>query len=153
MANITYSRTFEHDDWIDNEDVVQAGGEKGFNKKFHEIEDELDQISTVVGQVDNEIQKTQRLNFVKAESSFTLASNTTSAEFPVETYDRSNLPPNVEKVYFVIIFPVFGPKHIQHTILYNQLPGNQIAVSVQFYNPGATSARLSFRVLTLAVQV
>jgi hypothetical protein len=33
MADITYSRTFQHADWVDNEDVVKAGGEKGFNHR------------------------------------------------------------------------------------------------------------------------
>ena len=51
MADITYKRTFEHADWIDNEDVVQAGGEKGFNARFHALEGELDSISSVITQI------------------------------------------------------------------------------------------------------
>jgi hypothetical protein len=51
MANITYNRAFTHVDWIDNEDVVQAGGEKGFNVEFHAIEAEFDKISAVVAQI------------------------------------------------------------------------------------------------------
>lgn len=51
MANITYKRTFQHEDWIDNEDVVQAGGEKGFNVKFHGLEAEFDDISGVIAQL------------------------------------------------------------------------------------------------------
>jgi hypothetical protein len=49
MANITYTRAFQHVDWIDNEDVVQAGGEKGFNQKFHDLEAEFDTLSNVIG--------------------------------------------------------------------------------------------------------
>jgi hypothetical protein len=51
MASITYKRTFQHEDWIDNEDVVQAGGEKGFNVKFHAMEAEFDNISGVIAQI------------------------------------------------------------------------------------------------------
>jgi hypothetical protein len=51
MADISYKRTFEHPDWIDNEDVVEAGGEKGFNAKFHAIEAEFDKLSTVISQI------------------------------------------------------------------------------------------------------
>src|SRR5713101_10104234 len=51
MASITYKRTFQHEDWIDNEDVVQAGGEKGFNVKFHALEAEFDQLSNVIAQI------------------------------------------------------------------------------------------------------
>jgi hypothetical protein len=51
MANITYKRTFQHEDWIDNEDVVQAGGEKGFNVKFRGLETEFDNISGVIAKI------------------------------------------------------------------------------------------------------
>lgn len=51
MGTITYKRIFQHEDWIDNEDVVQAGGEKGFNVKFHGLETEFDNISGVIAQI------------------------------------------------------------------------------------------------------
>src|SRR5439155_19538127 len=51
MADIRYQRTFQHVDWIDNQDAVQAGGEKGFNVKFHAMEAEFDTISGVIAQV------------------------------------------------------------------------------------------------------
>jgi hypothetical protein len=40
-----FTRGFTHQDWVDGEDVVQAGettGEEGFNKRFHAIEKDLD---------------------------------------------------------------------------------------------------------------
>jgi hypothetical protein len=51
MADISYKRTFQHVDWIDNADAVQAGGEKGFNVKFHAMEAEFDNISGVIDQL------------------------------------------------------------------------------------------------------
>ncbi|MFI9328833.1 hypothetical protein ACIGZJ_14945 [Kitasatospora sp. NPDC052868] len=36
-----YVPKFSHTDWIDNEDRVQAGGEKGINIRFHDLEDEF----------------------------------------------------------------------------------------------------------------
>jgi hypothetical protein len=153
MADITYARTFQHEDWVDNEDVVQASGEKGFNQKFHAIEGEFDKLATVMSTVDSEIKKIQRLNFVNAQAPINLAANTASAEFPVETYDRSTLPPNVEKAYFVVILPTSPPPTpILHTFLYRQVPGNRIAVSVQFFNPITSTVSFAFRVLTLATQ-
>jgi hypothetical protein len=152
MADINYARNFQHQDWIDNEDVVQAGGEKGFNKKFHDIEAEFDRIGTVVGTVNTEINRIQRLQFLSAEAGVSVNPATASQEFVVETYDRSTLPTNVEKAYFVVIFPISGPTNIQHTLLYRTQPANKIAVTVQFFNPGAAIARLNFRVLTLATQ-
>ncbi len=44
-----FARTFAHTDWIDGEDVVQAGetpGEQGFNERFHRIEHDLDHLGT-----------------------------------------------------------------------------------------------------------
>jgi len=51
MANITYKRTFQHQDWIDNEDVIQAGGPRGFNLEFHSLEGEFDTLSGVVSKL------------------------------------------------------------------------------------------------------
>jgi hypothetical protein len=153
MANITYTRGFTHDDWIDNEDVVQAGGERGFNTKFHSLESEFDKIGQVVGVIDTEIKKVQRLNFVQSQPPVTLGPGTASTEFQVELYDRTGLPANVEKVYFAAVFPVSGSTNIRHTFLYRQAPGNKIGVTVQFFNQDAAQpAQFSFRVMTLATQ-
>lgn len=46
-----FVRTFQHDDWVDGEDVVQAGtttGEVGFNERFHRIEADLDTLGANV---------------------------------------------------------------------------------------------------------
>lgn len=51
MADITYKRSYQHPDWIDNEDIVQAGGERGFNVEFHGLEAEFDKISSVIAQI------------------------------------------------------------------------------------------------------
>jgi Chaperone of endosialidase len=51
MANITYQRTYKHQDWVDNQDIVSAGGDRGFNSEFHALETEFDNISGVVGQI------------------------------------------------------------------------------------------------------
>ncbi len=152
MADITFTRQFSHRDWIDNEDVVQAEGENGFNVRFHAIEDDLNEISTVVGNIDTEIKRIQRLNFLQAVAGVRVNANSASEEFDVEIYDRSGMPENVEKVYTAILFPISGPTHIQHTFLYRVVPGNQVKVTVQFFNPGGAQARFNFRVLTLATQ-
>jgi hypothetical protein len=49
---ISYTRSFSHADWIDRVDRVQAGGDNGFNGRFHGIEAEFDAISGVVKQAD-----------------------------------------------------------------------------------------------------
>lgn len=51
MANITYTRNFQHTNWQDNVDRVQAGGPAGFNQHFHDIEGDFDALSQVVGQI------------------------------------------------------------------------------------------------------
>jgi hypothetical protein len=52
---ISYTRSFSHDDWIDRVTRVEAGGENGFNGRFHGIEADLDTISGVVTKVDNQL--------------------------------------------------------------------------------------------------
>lgn len=46
-----FNRTFQHDDWIDGESVVQAqqtSTEEGFNVRFHRIEDDLEALKADV---------------------------------------------------------------------------------------------------------
>jgi hypothetical protein len=50
-----YNRTFQHTDWVDFVDPVQAGGNNGFNERFHSLENEFDLISAVIGSVSNAI--------------------------------------------------------------------------------------------------
>jgi hypothetical protein len=153
MAGITYTRAYAHSDWIDNEDVVQAGGEKGFNQEFHSLESEFDNISATFGVANTAIQNIQRVNFLLAQPPVTLAANTASTEFPVETYDRTNFPANVEKVYFPIILPVAGSTRVFYTVLYRQVAATKIAVSIQFFNADtATPAQFAFRMLSFAAQ-
>jgi hypothetical protein len=52
MAGITYKRSYQHQDWNDNEDIVQASGERGFNVEFHALETEFDNVSGVIAQLD-----------------------------------------------------------------------------------------------------
>ena len=52
---ISYTRSFSHPDWIDRVDRVQAGGDNGFNGRFHGIEAEFDAISGVVKQADTQL--------------------------------------------------------------------------------------------------
>jgi hypothetical protein len=48
---VTYNRAFQHQDWIDNQDIVQAGGERGFNAEFHGLEVEFDKIGGAIAQL------------------------------------------------------------------------------------------------------
>jgi hypothetical protein len=48
-----YTRQFQHTDWIEFVDPVQAGGGNGFNQRFHAIENEFDLISAAITSVDN----------------------------------------------------------------------------------------------------
>ena len=50
-----YTRQFQHTDWIDFVDPVQAGGNNGFNERFHALEGEFDLISAAITSVDNSL--------------------------------------------------------------------------------------------------
>jgi hypothetical protein len=48
-----FVRTFVHANWVDGEDVVQAGdanGKEGFNSRFHKIEADIDRLGADLGQ-------------------------------------------------------------------------------------------------------
>lgn len=50
-----YTRQFQHQDWVDFVDPVQAGGDNGFNERFHALEAEFDLISAAITSVDNTV--------------------------------------------------------------------------------------------------
>ena len=53
MGDISYTPTFQHVvEYRDGEDPVRAEGQNGFNDRFHAIEDDLKQLSTVVAAID-----------------------------------------------------------------------------------------------------
>ena len=45
---LSFTRGFQHEDWVDNVDRVQAAGDNGFNQRFHSLEADLDTIGQVV---------------------------------------------------------------------------------------------------------
>ncbi len=48
---VSYTPGFEHQDWVDNVDRVRAGGDNGFNGRFHALEAEFARLSQVVTQI------------------------------------------------------------------------------------------------------
>jgi|GEM_PF-5829526 hypothetical protein len=54
-----YTRQFQHQDWIDFVDPVQAGGTNGFNQRFHALESEFDLIAAAISSVDNAVTNLQ----------------------------------------------------------------------------------------------
>ena len=60
MTELSYLPQFEHLDWIDRVDQVVAGGPNGFNIRFRAIEGDLQQASTVVGEIATALHTTHR---------------------------------------------------------------------------------------------
>ncbi|MFL6126302.1 hypothetical protein [Actinophytocola sp.] len=52
MADVSFTQTFHHLDWVDDVDRVRADEPNGFNARFNAIEADLQQLSAVVAQVD-----------------------------------------------------------------------------------------------------
>jgi hypothetical protein len=59
MADFSFTPTFTHTPWVDNKDRVQAGGTNGFNVRFAALENDLQTMSTVVGQIDAAVEALQ----------------------------------------------------------------------------------------------
>lgn len=55
MSPVVYTSGFRHQDWIDNQDRVEAGGDNGFNVRFHGLEGEFRTLEGVVTQISNAI--------------------------------------------------------------------------------------------------
>ena len=50
---VSYTPSFTHPDWVDNQDRVQAGGGNGFNVRFHGIEAEPAALQLVVQSIND----------------------------------------------------------------------------------------------------
>jgi len=75
-----YVPEFHHDDWIDNQDVVEAGGEKGFNRKFHSLEDEFALIKESLDQLNTAAQELQTaMTSIQTQLAGTLTVNNVTA--------------------------------------------------------------------------
>jgi hypothetical protein len=51
-CTLEFTRSFTHQDWIDGESVCQAEestAEEGFNRRFHNIEDDIDALASEIG--------------------------------------------------------------------------------------------------------
>lgn len=150
MANITYARTFKHDDWIDNEDVVQAGGEKGFNKKFHDMEAEFDKLAVVVGQINTALQTGLSLQAVITLSKQLNPNQITDPE-DIDVYNNADFPAGVKKVYQVSIEPAPGAHgQVSYNLIYAPAPGEKTKVSIWFKEEKNVLTRFTARVFSLS---
>lgn len=84
---ISYTRTFNYVDKIDNVDIVSAGGDTGLNAQFHGVEAELDTISGVVSQVNGALtaQSTQLTSLQQQISALGVAISRAVSVTPVLT--------------------------------------------------------------------
>lgn len=152
MANINYARTFQHEDWIDNEDVVQAGGEKGFNKKFHDIEAEFNTLAGVITEIASAINQIQRLRPVKALAAQTLAPGAVSPEFEIEQYALAEVPSNTQKIYFTSysFVPPNVIGQVETFTLYRPGPNDTVRVLMVFRNVGAAGVTFTTQIFSIS---
>jgi len=55
MSDLSFTPTFFHELWTDNVSRVKAGSPDGFNVRFAAIDSDLHQVSTVVSEIDKEL--------------------------------------------------------------------------------------------------
>ncbi len=150
MANITYTRAFRHDDWIDNEDVVQAGGEKGFNKKFHDLEVEFDALGAVVGQINTALQQGLTIQSIISLSKQLTPNQITDPE-DIDLYNNADFPAGTKKIYQVSIEPVPGAHgQVSYNLIYAPAAGDKTKVSIWFKEEKNTLTRFVARVFSIA---
>ena len=55
MASFSYTRSFAHVPWRNHEDVVDAEGDNGFNRRFQDLESEFDDVASTIGDIAAEV--------------------------------------------------------------------------------------------------
>ncbi|SRR6266849_1408855 len=78
-----YTRHFQHKNWLDFIDPVQAGGDNGFNDRFHKLESEFDLIAAAISSVDDAV--TNLENAAPAIGLTLVLSLSDGAKIPVPT--------------------------------------------------------------------
>ncbi len=150
MANVTYVPTFHHILWVDNESVVQAEGEEGFNKRFLDIEAEFGKIATVVGQINAALQQRLTLQPVITLSKQLAANQITDPE-DIDLYNNADFPAGVKKVYQVSIEPAPGAHgQVSYNLIYAAAPGEKTKVSIWFKEEKNALTRITARVFSLS---
>jgi hypothetical protein len=152
MANITYSRTIleDHKPWIDGEDVVEAAGEKGFNKKFQDIEAEFDRIGTVVGQINVALQTGLTIQPVITLAKQLNPNQVTDPE-DIDVYNNADFPAGIKKVYQVSIEPAPGAHgQVSYNLIYAPAPGDKTKVSIWFKEEKNTLTRITAKVFSIS---
>jgi hypothetical protein len=164
MPDINYNRDFIHKDWRDNEDIVQAEGENGFNEKFHAIEDEFDKITTISSEVSSEFTRLESvieeinsrpLPGLKVQSVVTLSKVTTPSQVTepeeIETYANADFPEGIKKVYQVSIQP-FPNNHgqVSYHLIYEPASDSTTRVSIWFKNERDLLTRFRAQILSLS---
>jgi hypothetical protein len=57
MTDVSFTPTFQHTDYVDNRDRVQAGGPNGFNARFRALQADLGKLSKVITDVNSALQQ------------------------------------------------------------------------------------------------
>lgn len=157
MASFTYSRSFTHIPWRNQKDVVDAEGENGFNRRFHDLEAEFDTIGTTVADIGQEVDRLESgLSISRRQQPLTLltrnvpASGVTDPE-PIDTYSNADFPENRPRLYSVRIGPLVSAPHAQVSHHFIYLPaGDQTTVQIWFKNERDTATAVIAQIFALA---
>ncbi len=138
---IDYTRTFQHQDWRDNVDRVQADGPNGFNNRFHALEGEFDKLHDVIHQVSAAIETLNSLisrNIVLSFAPGFLPEGTqttwsitdrgaTAGPFPT---NPPTSPPQTVNGWLPLLLP--DNTSIQNITVFGRKQGKMAAFQIQF---------------------
>ena len=141
MASFSYARSFSHTPWRNHEDVVDAEGDNGFNRRFQDLEAEFDTIGTTIGAIGTEVDKLHAGLSVPSRQqpvaviTRNLGPNEVSDPEPLDTYDNAGFPDSRPKLYTVRLVRLAAAPHgqVSHHFIYT--PGAaQTQVQIWFKN-------------------
>ncbi|WP_428925820.1 hypothetical protein [Marinibacterium sp. SX1] len=141
MASFSYTRSFAHVPWRNHEDVVDAEGDNGFNRRFQDLESEFDDVASTIGDIAAEVDTISgglplagRQQFLTTQS-VNIPGSDVTAPAVIDTYDNADFPSDVPKLYSVRISPTLTAPHAQvsHHFTYRQ-GATQTEVEIWFRN-------------------
>ena len=157
MASFSYSRTFTHLPWRNHEDVVDAEGENGFNRRFQDLEAEFDTLGGTILQIGQEVDRIEgglsipgrQLPLITVTRN--IGGDDVSEPELIDTYDNSDFPNNEPKLYSVRLVPLITAPHgqVSHHFIYRP-DGAQTQVQVWFKNERSEPTGIVAHIFTLS---
>jgi len=124
-----YTPSFSHTDWIDNRDRVQAGGDNGFNARFHALEAEFALLAAHLNPLVEAFSKPLvKLTFAPILMPYTNQGESAAKQPWVQGLDDVRKAPNQQEAHGTMGLNLPAGAHIQSLLVTGSRPSGTLTI-------------------------